>query len=275
MSEEHEQGIHLHAYLDGELSVQQARAFEERLARDPALRRALDEERTFRERFRARMRQVRAPSSLRADVAHLLQEASASPRPTSWWEKVRSWLDVSHQMPRWAMALYTALLIVLIVGTSWFVQQRPVPTGDVPHTVFRKLAGKHNVYVYPTPLVDISGTPAEVAAWFQKRTSRAVTVPQLPGWALVGGRVGEFHHQPTLHLIYRQNGQYVSLIVFVPRDDDFPPSSRRSLDGREVYVGTAWEQPVILWREGGNGYALIGESGQALDTLLTLVPSSP
>ena len=273
MAEEHDQGVHLHAYLDGELPEQEARALEERLAREGALRRALEMERAFRERFRARMRRVHAPPALRADVERLLQKEKrrSTSRLLSWWESILAWLRTSQPMPRWALVLYTALIVFLIGGTSWLIQQRPTPPSDVPHTVFRKLAGKHNVYVYPTPLVDITGTPAEVAAWFHNRTGRAVSVPQLPEWTLVGGRVGEFHHQPTLHLIYRQGAQYLSVIVFAPRDEDFPPSSRRIVSGREVYVGTAWEQPVILWLEGDNGYALIGERGQSLEALLDLL----
>ncbi len=263
--------MYLHAYLDGELSPQEKQWFEEQLQADPRLRQALEQEREFRARFRARMRQVQAPVSLRARVhQHIAEERSLSPQ--AWWSSLREWLLSPWRVPRWALVVYT-LLVVLLVGTGTWLSQQPLG-GDVPHTVYRKLAGKHRVYVYPSPLVDVTGSPDEIATWFTERTSWPVTVPDLPNWTLVGGRVGEFHHQPTLHLIYRQDGRYISLILFAARDSDFPPDARQEWQGREVYVGTAWDRPVILWREGKRGYALIGEVNQPLEDLKRLIPAS-
>lgn len=257
----------LDAYLDNELSAEEARQFEERLRTDPRLRRAVEEERTFRAALRAYVVKTQAPPELRTRMEALITstlEAEATP-PSSWWEKMRAWLESPPSVPRWALAVYTMLLILLIGSGVWAT--RTLISPQETHSVFRKLGGKHVVYTSPAPVVDIRGTPDEIADWFRTRVSWSVRVPDIPGWQVVGGRLGEYHHQPLVYLLYKRDGKYMALLLFTAREDDFPTNTRRNVDGKVVYIGTAWEHPLLLWREGDVGFALVGYSGQSVAEL--------
>jgi len=261
----------LDAYLDKELSAEEAQQFEQRLQKDPELRRALKAEQQFRAALRAHVKQTRAPAAFRTQIDELIKSSPSAEenKPShSWWEQIRAWLQSPASVPRWALAMYTIVILLLVGGGTWI--SRNVAPPQEKHTVFRKLGGKHIVYTTPSPVLDVTGTPQEVTVWFQSRAPWPVRVPQFPGWHLVGGRLGEFHHQPMIYLLYERNDRYVALMLFAAREDDFPPNARRHINGKEVYVGSAWDHPILLWREGEVGYALVGDTRQSTDELLAL-----
>ncbi len=266
----------LHAYLDGELSPDVRQQFERRLAQDAALRAALEGERRFREALRRRVRQTRAPASLYRRVDALFDEFEAAhedPTPTLW-DRILDWFRTPARVPRWAAVAYAMVLLLMVGSVLQLERPRVEPatgTQATAHTVFRRLGGKHAVYFSGTPVLDVRGTPEEIAAWFNGRVTFPITVPQLPGWKLEGARLGEFHHVGTMHLLYTRSDRRISLILFEPRDSDFPEDTRRTVDGRDVFVGAFDAYPVILWRDAEVGYALVGDEGMPLEELLSLV----
>ena len=161
------------------------------------------------------------------------------------------------------------VLFVLGAGFSALFVSPSTPT-KTTHTAFRRLAGKHAVYFSDVPVLDVQGDPNQVAAWLQSRAPWPVAVPQLTGWSLAGGRLGEFHHEPAIFLLYQRDGQRLSLVQFSPRESDFPPEARQRLPGRDVYVDKAMGYPVVLWQQNGVGYGLIGDKSQTVEQLLTL-----
>lgn len=268
----------LGAYLDHELPKREIRALEARLAEDPALQDMLASERRFRMVFRERIQRTVAPASLRADVESLFAEHASQPATTpplspsspSFVDNILNWLTASWQFPRWVMVTGTLLLLVATFSYSTLQTSGVVPA-KTSHTSFRRLAGKHIVYFTPTPVLDVSGDAAEIDSWFQSRISWPVTVPDLPGWQLVGGRLGEFHHQPMVFLLYEGDGQSFSVIEFTPRETDFPEDLRQRLDKTDIYASLAMERPVVLWQQNGVGYGLIGDERQTTEGLLPLV----
>ncbi len=267
----------MHAYLDQELSPEEARWFEQRLARDPSLRKRLEAEKRFRNVFRQQMQQTVAPAHLRRNVEALLANHASVSAPVSqesgaptWWDRFVAWLRGTTPLPHWAMAAGVMILLVATigVGATEFMASPPAKT---THTSFRRLAGKHLVYIQPSLALDVTGSQDAIAAWFQTRTTNPIVIPTLPGWTLVGGRLGEFHHEPALFLFYQQGDRILSLVEFTPRDTDFPEENAYNLDGIRVYEDIAMDRPVILWQQQGRGYGLIGDASQTLADLRPLV----
>ncbi|MDQ7029808.1 MAG: hypothetical protein Q9O62_08545 [Ardenticatenia bacterium] len=256
----------LHAYLDQELSAEEVSQFEERLRTDPQLRQALEDERAFRDALRAHVCQTHAPPTLRAHVEALITSGHRAVErrlASTWWNRMRAWLHTLPSTPRWIIAAYTVLVLLAIGSGVWM--SRTVWPAEKKHTVFRQLGGKHVVYTTGEPVLDVEGSAEEIADWFRSRAPWPVRVPQISGWRLVGGRLGEFHHQPLVYLLYERQGNYLGLLLFVPREDDFPPDARRDLNGQATYLGVAWERPVLVWREEDVGYALVGYAGQPIE----------
>ncbi len=257
----------LYAYLDDELSAEERAAFEKQLHRQPELRKRLEFERQFRAHFRQTVRQTEAPARLHARVEALLEaETSASPASASFRSWL-AWLQGAVMLPRWAMAAAALALLILLGGEV--IQF--VSTPAAPHTSFRRLAGKYDVYFTPEPVLDVHGDGEQIEAWFQSRVAWPVHPPVWPGWTLMGGRLAEFHHEPAVYLLYEGGNQRFAFIEFAPRASDFPEEKRQVVDGRALFVDEAFDHPVILWQEGDVGYGLIGDATQSVEDLVALL----
>ncbi len=265
-STQRETDVLLHAYLDDKLSAEERLAFEQRLRREPELREKLAFERQFRAQFRETVMRTKTPERLYARVEALL-EADASTRhasaPSRSW---LNWLQEAVSMPRWAMVA-TALVILVLLGSEALQLASPA----TPHTSFRRLAGKYDVYFMPDPVLDVQGDADQVNAWFQGRVSWPVNAPAWAEWTFMGGRLAEFHHEPAVYLLYEGDGQRFAFIEFSPRPSDFPEAKRQVVDGRTLYVDEAFSHPVILWQEGGVGYGLIGDITLSIEDLMALL----
>ncbi len=209
---------------------------------------------------------TKTPERLFARVEALL-EADASPRhasaPSRSW---LNWLQEAVSVPRWAMVAAALMVVVLLGGEAL---QFVAPT--TPHTSFRRLAGKYDVYFMPDPVLDVQGDADQVNAWFQGRVSWPVKAPTWAEWTLMGGRLAEFHHQPAVYLLYEEDGQRFAFIEFAPRESDFPKEKRQIVNGRILYVDEAFSHPVILWQEGDVGYGLIGDITFSIEDLMALL----
>lgn len=257
----------IHAYLDGELSRQEQVKFESRLTQEPALATALEGERHFRRGFRKHVRQTTAPASLRRAVEAAL--TTAPPPLATRGQRLWQWLTRPQTFqPATALAIVAVWSILLSTGVWWLSQ----PAGPVEnHSVFRQLAGKHGVYLQREPVdTDITGSPSEIRQWFASRLPFSVTVPTLSGWQLEGGRLGEFHHLGTAHLVYDDGSRHISLTLFAARESDFPADSKQIIQGKKFFVGQDDHRVAILWRVGEVGYALVGDPGISAAELLPL-----
>jgi anti-sigma factor RsiW len=257
----------LQAYLDQELPGDERLAFEARLTGDPTLAAALAAEQRLRLGLRVRLRQTRAPATLRASVTAVRPSVAGE----SFWSRWVAWWSTPRRISPalGAVSLLVVFLVAVLLGRFSGLGQPLTPADD--HTVFRQLAGRHAVYLQNKPLpLDVRGQPAEVAAWFASRVSFPVSIPVLAGWQLEGGRLGEYHHQAAVHLVYDRNGEHVSLTEFTPQATDFPPTARQQVDNRDFYRGNDGQRPVIVWRQGELGYALVGNPSVSSTELLTI-----
>lgn len=266
----------LYAYLDNELSDEARQHVEARLAHEPLLAIALQEEQELRERLQAHLRQHHAPTSLRNHVKEALSSStSLSDEQLSWWERLAMWWRTPLRLQPALLLSYT-LFWVVILG-SVIYSTRPV-LGQVAseaasienHSVFRQLAGKHGVYFAFDEPLDIRGTPDDIHKWFQKRVPFPISIPILTGWSLEGARLGEFHHQGTVHLLYRRADEQLSLTLFLPRDSDFPQDTQLEVEDQAFFVGDDGQRHAILWRHDETGVALVGDSTLTQEELLPI-----
>ncbi len=241
-----------HAYLDGELPEEQRRAFEVQLGANPDLAAALSAERQFRTDLQARAHRVTAPASLRRHVQAALA-AAAVPAPSPW-RRLPAWWSTPWPVRPVVGLLYTLAWLAILSGVVWW-SGRPGPA-----TTFVKLADRHALYFEDTPALDVTGPPEAISAWFQNRLPFPVNPPTPAGLNLVGARLGELNERRAVHILYeRTDGQRLSLTLFSPDEDDFPPQYEIRLAGQSFFMGDNGQHGVILWRSGQVGYALVGD----------------
>lgn len=274
----------LYAYLDHELSDEIRQKLEARLANEPLLATALQEEQQLRARLQSHVRRLRAPTSLRNRVKQALssstspsvEQALLSADPSfSWWQRLSRWWQTPLRVQPAYLFSYTLFWLIILSGvvysTSPALGQVTSETPPVEnHSVFRKLAGKHGVYFTLDEPLDIRGTPEQIHQWFQKRVPFTISIPILDGFQLEGARLGEFHHQGTIHLLYRRADQQLSLTLFLPRDSDFPPSSLRHIKNKAFFIGDDGKRHAILWRHNDTGYALVADFTLTEEELLPI-----
>ena len=274
----------LYAYLDHELSDEARQKLEARLANEPLLAMALQEEQELRARLQSHVRRLRAPTSLRDRVKQALS-SSTSPsveqpllsadQPLSWWQRLSLWWKTPLRFQPAYLFSYT--LFWLIILGSVLYSTRPalgqVASSTPPvenHSVFRQLAGKHGVYFALDEPLDIRGTPDQIHQWFQRRVPFVISIPILSGWNLEGARLGEFHHQGTVHLLYHRADQQLSLTLFLPRDSDFPQNSLLEIENQTFFIGDDGKRHAILWRHNDTGYALVADFRLTQEELLPI-----
>ena len=277
----------LYAYLDNELSEEARHHFEARLAHEPLILIALKEEQELRERLQTHVRQHHAPASLRDRVKQALSLHTQSPtssqtdapassgKKPSWWARFGLWWRTPLPLQPAFLLSYTLFWFVILGSVIY--SSRPalsqVSSETRPaenHSVFRQLAGKHGVYFAIDHPLDVRGTNNDIINWFQKRVPFAISIPALSGWTLQGARLGEFHHQGTVHLLYRRANQLISLTLFFPRDSDFPQKTRLEVEDQAFFVGDDGQRKAILWRHDDTGYALVGDPTLTREELLPI-----
>lgn len=245
----------IHAYLDGELDANDYSAFELRLAQEPQLAERLVQEAAFRRALQHRLTGEVAPTRLRAKLTRDLTQPARW--QTAWWSDWSNWWTTPLLRPATVLACLLVWSLGLGIAVWWLSQ----PISIENESAFQQLAGKHKVYVQSSDVaVDVTGSSEEVAAWLGQRVSFPVAVPEIEGWPLLGGRLGEFNQTATAHLIYRNKaGLACSLILFQPEEHDFPPNAAELVDGQTVFVDD--ERQTTLWQNGTVGYGLVMDDG--------------
>lgn len=278
----------LYAYLDDELSDEARQKLEARLANEPLLATALQEEQQLRTHLQSHVRRLRAPTSLRNRVKQALS-SSTSPlaerplfsadQPLSWQQRLSRWWQTPLRVQPAYLFSYTLFWLIILSGVIY--STRPAlgqVASEAPpvenHSVFRQLAGKHGVYFTLDEPLDIRGTPEQIQQWFQKRVPFPISIPTLDDWTLEGARLGEFHHQGTIHLLYRRADKHLSLTLFLPRDSDFPQDSLRQIENQPFFIGDDGKRHAILWRHHDTGYALVADLMLTEEELLPIATSA-
>jgi anti-sigma factor RsiW len=226
------------AYLDGELDLASALAFERHLAECPECAQALAAQQALRESIAAAgLRHHPSP-----EVTRRFRQATRAPRaePTG---RRGAWRQLQ------AIA---ALLLVAIAGWSlgrlWPPRSAPDLTDEVVASHVRSLLAGH-------PADVISTDQHTVKPWFTGKLDYSPVVVDLKdrGFPLVGGRLDYLDHHPTAALIYQADRHVINLFTW--------PSTEDRGDAR---VDPAARQGfhVLHWTRGGMTYWAVSDASE-------------
>jgi anti-sigma factor RsiW len=239
-------------YVDGTLPAGEREAVERHLHACPPCRHEADEETAGRTVLRERAEQLRqargapaAPPELRARCR---QAALAECRQRGAALRARL-------VPA---LLAAALVIATAAALTWMATQR----GE--GALAAQVSEDHADCFSRVPAGAASLDAAQVSEDLRRRYGWDVHVPspaQVPGMQLVEGRrCLLLTHGGVPHLLYRVNGEDVSLYVF-------PGQAHAAAD-----VTTADGERVEVWSSGTNSFALVSSSREAgIEQALTFV----
>jgi anti-sigma factor RsiW len=228
----------LHAYVDGELSVEwtaDGDAHAAECARCAALARR---ERAYRVLLRRQARDV-APPELRERIVADVRRERRRVRPSHW-----------RRLPL-ATAAAAGVFVVAMLLPSWRASPPLVAMLVDKHIAYAQLEG---------PAELSSHDPIEIAEWFRQRARLRVVVPDYSaaGIRLVGARLVDAHERGAAYLLY-EKGHVLISVFMLPR-----PANSPALDGTRVayrdHEYRRYEQKgyrTVFWADGAAIYGLI------------------
>ena len=204
MSSEHQNVRELlHAYVDGELDLANARETERHLqscADCRGIERAIRE---LRSALNTEATAYRAPAHLRRKVRAALRREAKSSR---------------HTLSPWLMFATGAAFAALIVGFVLFQTMRATRTDAIVDQV----VANHVRSLLAVQLVDVvSSDQHTVKPWFAGKTDFAPRVVDLAsqGFPLLGGRVDYVRGHTTAALVYGRRKHIVNLFIWAEGAD--------------------------------------------------------
>lgn len=231
----------VHAWVDGRLGGERLRLFEERLARDDALREAAMA-------FRS---QALALSALRREV---LDEAV----PPRLVRAARPWAAAPAGRFRNAGAWLVAASIAVAAWTGGWLSHARFGTVEhvaMPPTFVRDAVLAHVVFAPEVrhPVEVAAAQHEHLVQWLSRRLGAPLKVPSLEaaGWSLVGGRLLPGGEGARAQFMYEEaSGARLTLYVADPGKDSGDTAFRFEADGRLA---------AFYWIDGRFAYTLVGQ----------------
>lgn len=222
-----------HAYMDGELGLSDALAFERRRDADPRLAALCNDIAQLRHSLRDKLPSAVASAALRSRVESIARRREHSAQP--------SWR---------ALAASVVVAAVLAGGSGYLVA-----TGGSGDRLDDALIAAHRRALLAAQPTDVASSDRHtVKPWFNTRIAQAPRVVDLTaaGFPLLGGRVDVIAGAPAPTLVYRHRQHLISLTA-VPQPTATRAASRREQDGYRV----------VEWRDGGTRYAAVSDLDRA------------
>jgi anti-sigma factor RsiW len=247
----------LTAYLDGELDLTSALAFERHLEECPSCARALAAQRALREAIGAaglRYRPTPAQTRRLRNAVLATSATTGEPAALRW----ASWRGLQ------AVA---ALLLVAVaswsLGRVWPPRSTPDLSEQVVSSHVRSLLAGH-------PEDVISTDQHTVKPWFTGKLDYSPTVVDLAaqGFPLAGGRLDYLGNHPVAALVYRADRHVINLFTW-------PAAYTPDGSGPEPVASTQQGFHILHWTQGGMTYWAISDAGEErLRQLARLLHSS-
>lgn len=223
----------LHAHVDGELDVVNAREVEQHLRGCEECRRAEEQIRGLRDALTNDAPEYRAPAHLRRSIrAALRREPGEQTRVLSFW-------------PIFATS---AALAALVLGFVLF------QVSSTPHerTIVDQVIANHVRSLLATHLVDIASSDQHtVKPWFDGKVDFAPAVHDFAtsGFPLVGGRLDYLDEKTVVALVYQRNKHPINVFIM--------PAARSS--DRSPVLSTRRGYNIFHWTRGGMEYWAISD----------------
>lgn len=235
----------LNAYLDGELSEEERRAVESRLAGDPESARRAAELARLDDAIRARYAPV-LDEPLPERMQALLSNSSGWTQRTSW------------------MRAAAAVLLLLIGGGAGFILRGMLEQPQAQTAGLVSFAVKAHAVYTPEVLhpVEVGASEeAHLVKWLTKRLGADVRAPALSaqGYTLLGGRLLPQPDGTAAQFMY-EDGQGRRLTLYVRQAD--------ASEDTAFQFAASGELSAFYWIDRPLAYALVGELPR--DRLLTV-----
>ena len=238
MSTEHENIRELlHAYVDGELDLANARETERHLERCADCRGIESAIRKLRAALTSAATAYRAPARLRRNVRAALRREAKLSRQT---------------LSPWLMLATGAAFAAVILGFGLFQTTRAARA----NAIVDQAVANHVRSLLATQLVDVvSSDQHTVKPWFDGKIDFAPEVHDLSanGFPLVGGRLDYLDGKTVAALVYQRNKHPINLFI-TPA-----PTSRSS----SPIVTTRRGYNVFAWTNNGMKYWAVSDLNQA------------
>jgi anti-sigma factor RsiW len=247
----------LDTYLDGELSEQEMRSFDDHVRACPACSTdALSRVQMKRAIQAAGKRFV--PS---ADFRRRLEQ-SLTPKPQR-----------SFRLG-WMLAAAAGVILVAGTLTSTYVGSRSGKDQASRDHVFSEIADLHVATLASSSPVDVISTDRHtVKPWFQGKIPFAFNLPELQNseFSLLGGRMTYLDQTPGAHLIYDVRKHHISVFVFEERALSLKLQARLDEPSSKPLPFN-----LETWSQGGLRYFVIGDASAAdINRLAKLFQAAP
>jgi anti-sigma factor RsiW len=237
MSSEHENIRELlHAYVDGELDLANARETEQHLQSCADCRGTERAIRELRSALTSDAAAYRAPAHLRRNVRAALRREAKSSRQT---------------LSPWLMFATGAAFAAVILGFALFQTTRATRT----NAIVDQVVANHVRSLLAAQLVDVvSSNQHTVKPWFDGKIDFAPEVRDLSanGFPLVGGRLDYLDGKTVAALVYQRNKHPINLFIT-------PEPTSRSTSPTAV---TRRGYNVFSWTNSGMKYWAVSDLNQ-------------
>jgi len=234
MSTEHENIRELlHAYVDGELDLANARETQRHLESCVDCRGTERAIRELRGALTSDAPAYRAPAHLRKRVRAVLRQEARS---------------TQHPFSPWLMFASGAALAAVLVAAVLFQTMRTPRT----NTIVDQIVANHVRSLLAAHLVDvISSDQHTVKPWFDGKTDFAPVVRDLSanGFPLVGGRLDYLDGKTVAALVYQRNKHPINLFIT-------PAQTNRN---SSLIVTTRRGYNVLSWQNNGMNYWAVSD----------------
>src|ERR1700739_4075901 len=233
-------GIHLQAYLDGELDAAGTASFEHHLQSCPQCAAALASQQALRQTLTAAQLYERAPNRLRQNVRAALPAAVPAPAPAM---RFPAW--------RWA-ALAAVFLLAVLLGRELLTVLR---SNSEATALAAAAVDAHLRSLQPGHLTDVESTDQHtVKPWFDGKIDFAPSVRDFAndGFPLLGGRLDVLAGRTAAALVYSRRKHLVNVFVLKPCANPAlaPP-------------GDPQGYPWVSWQKDGFSYLAVSDVAPA------------
>jgi anti-sigma factor RsiW len=162
----------------------------------------------------------------------------------------------------WAASFVSACAAAALVLIATRVTAPRAPTAGAPSELVTEAVNDHIRVISSTHPVDIeSGGIHQVKPWFTGRLDFAprVAFSGDADFPLIGGSVGYFRDRKAAEFVFKRRLHTITLLVFPPEGLPWPDEGVTHVGRLSVTEVTSRGFSVLMWRDGGLGYALISD----------------